>query len=77
MLFGIGVALLFIAHATIHIGMNIGVLPVTGNTLPFMSYGGSHLVNEFLAIGILSGMNKYNRSVHKDVASNEMVGVGD
>ncbi|MCX6703292.1 MAG: rod shape-determining protein RodA [Candidatus Zambryskibacteria bacterium] len=74
-LFGTGLTILFMTHATIHIGMNIGLLPVTGNTLPFMSYGGSHLLNEFLALGILMGMNKYSRAVHKDLAQNEILGI--
>ena len=74
-LFGLGLAILFIVHSIIHIGMNIGLLPVTGNTLPFMSYGGSHLLSEFLGLGILMGMRRSSRAVHKDVASNEMVGV--
>lgn len=75
MLFGLGLVILFSVHAIIHIGMNIGLLPVTGNTLPFMSYGGSHLMSEFLGLGMLMGMRKNSRSVHKDIASNEMVGV--
>lgn len=74
-LFGTGLTILFMTHTTIHIGMNIGLLPVTGNTLPFMSYGGSHLLNEFLALGIMMGMNKYSRAVHKDLSKNEMVGI--
>ncbi len=74
-LFGTGLTILFMTHATIHIGMNIGLLPVTGNTLPFMSYGGSHMLNEFLGLGILMGMNKYSRAVHKDLSQNEIVGV--
>ena len=57
-LFGVGLCILFLVHAVIHIGMNMGLLPVTGNTLPFMSYGGSHLVTEFLGLGILMGMRK-------------------
>lgn len=57
-IFGAGVAILFTSHFLIHIGMNIGLLPVTGTTVPFLSYGGSHLITEFLAIGILMGMNK-------------------
>ncbi len=73
-LYGFGVFVLFTIHATINIGMNIGLLPVTGNTLPFVSYGGSHLLNEFLAIGILMGLNKRGRHIHKDVAANEIVG---
>jgi rod shape determining protein RodA len=72
-LFGLGLAILFLVHATIHIGMNIGLLPVTGNTLPFMSYGGSHLLAEFLGLGMLMGMRKNSRSVHKEVSQNELV----
>lgn len=74
-LFGVGVFILFAVHITINIGMTIGLLPVTGNTLPFMSYGGSHLLNEFLALGMLMGMNKRGRFIHKDIASNEIVGL--
>jgi rod shape determining protein RodA len=55
--------------------MNIGLLPVTGNTLPFMSYGGSHLLTEFLGLGVLMGMKRYSRTVHKSITQNEMVGV--
>ncbi|MSR73123.1 rod shape-determining protein RodA [Candidatus Parcubacteria bacterium] len=69
MLFGMGVAILFMINFIINIGMNIGLLPVTGITLPFMSYGGSHLIAEFLALGILVGMKKYNRSSYKESVS--------
>lgn len=74
-LFGTGLTILFMTHTTIHIGMNIGLLPVTGNTLPFMSYGGSHMLNTFLGLGMLMGMNKYGRAVHKDISGNEIVGL--
>jgi rod shape determining protein RodA len=74
-LFGVGLCILFLVHSIIHIGMNIGLLPVTGNTLPFMSYGGSHLLTEFLGLGILMGMRRSARVVHKETASNEMVGI--
>ena len=74
-LFGLGLSILFFVHIVIHIGMNIGLLPVTGNTLPFMSYGGSHLLTEFLGLGILMGMKKSARAVHKSTAQNEMVGI--
>ncbi len=74
-LFGIGLSILFLVHMIIHIGMNIGLLPVTGNTLPFMSYGGSHLLTEFFGLGMLMGMRKSSRAVHKDTSSNELVGV--
>lgn len=74
-LFGLGVAILFMAHLIINIGMNVGLLPVTGLTVPFMSYGGSHLLVEFATLGIISSMAKYGRTVHKDVAQNEILGI--
>ncbi|MEQ1561466.1 MAG: FtsW/RodA/SpoVE family cell cycle protein, partial [Nitrospira sp.] len=74
-LFGCGLTILFLVHSIIHIGMNIGLLPVTGNTLPFMSYGGSHLLSEFIGLGILMGMRHSSRVVHKDITTNEMVGI--
>jgi len=71
-LFAVGVALLFIAHFFVHIGMNIGLLPVTGTTVPFLSYGGSHLVTEFLALGMVMGMRRF-QSPARDAALAEHV----
>lgn len=74
-LFGVGLSVLFLVQFVIHTGMNIGLLPVTGNTLPFMSYGGSHLLAEFVGLGILIGMRRGSRVVHKSITENEMIGV--
>ena len=74
-LFGLGLAILFASHFTIHIGMNIGLLPVTGVTVPFLSYGGSHLLTEFAGLGILMGMRRYRRIAHKEAIKNEFLGV--
>lgn len=75
-LFGAGLAILFLSHLTIHIGINIGLLPVTGTTIPFMSYGGSHLITEFAGLGILIGMSRYSRDAHRSsVKENEFVGM--
>ena len=71
-LFGAGVAILFVAHVTIHVGMNVGLLPVTGTTVPFMSYGGSHLLTEFSALGILMGMRRYARAVDREQLAGEV-----
>ena len=57
-LFSIGVAALFLTHFTVNVGMNIGLLPITGITLPFVSYGGSHLLTEYLALGILTSLSR-------------------
>ncbi len=73
-LFGAGLAILLVSHFAIHVGMNIGLLPVTGTTIPFMSYGGSHLLMEFGGIGILLGMRKYARAVSKEDAGKELLG---
>jgi len=60
-LFATGVAILLVSHFFIHIGMNIGLLPVTGLTIPFLSYGGSHLITEFVAIAMVLAMSRYSR----------------
>lgn len=64
-LFASGVSILFVAHFFVHIGMNIGLLPVTGTTIPFLSYGGSHLLTEFIAVGMVMGMRKYQSLADK------------
>lgn len=40
-------------QSIINVGMNISILPVIGNTLPFLSYGGSSMVTSFLSIGLV------------------------
>ncbi len=58
-LFATGVAIFLLAHFFIHVGINIGLLPVTGTTIPFLSYGGSHIVTEFVAVGMVLAMRRY------------------
>ena len=74
-LFCAGVAIMFVAHITINVGMNMGILPVTGITLPFMSYGGSHLIMEFAALGILSSMSRNTRKSHPEDLTREFEGL--
>jgi len=74
-LYGLGVAIFLMSHFIIHVGMNIGLLPVTGTTIPFISYGGSHIVTEFLSLGILMGMRRYSKFYHKDDTKNEFLGL--
>lgn len=73
-LFIIGVALLFLAHVFIHGGINLGLLPVTGTTIPFMSYGGSHLLIEYAALGIVVSLARHARSVPRGLAGKEYLG---
>lgn len=58
----VGVAAMFMFHIFENIGMNIGLMPVTGIPLPFMSYGGSSMLANFIAIGLVQ-----NVSLRRDV----------
>ena len=73
--FGLGLAALITAHLFINVGMNMGLLPVTGITLPFVSYGGSHLATSFMSLGILVSMRKYMRETHPERVDTEVIGL--
>ncbi len=51
-LYLVGYATMIGIHGGIHIGMNMGLLPVTGLPMPFMSFGGSHILAESIGLGI-------------------------
>lgn len=73
-LFCFGVLFYLVAHFTLHTGINLGLLPVTGTTIPFMSYGGSHLLIEFTALGIIAGMRRYSRTASRERLDREFSG---
>jgi rod shape determining protein RodA len=52
---GIAVTLLF--QTFINVGMNLGIMPITGIPLPLVSYGGSSVLATFLAVGVLQSIN--------------------
>jgi rod shape determining protein RodA len=56
-LFATGFAVILIAQFFINIGMNLSLLPVMGLYLPFISYGGSGLIGNFISLGILQGIS--------------------
>jgi len=58
-----GVVSMLLFQIFINIGMTIGLAPVTGIPLPFMSFGGSHTITNLLAIGVLQAIH-----VHAQVA---------
>ncbi len=51
-----GILILFFVQLFTNVGANLGLLPITGVTLPFVSYGGSSLVINLLLVGILESM---------------------
>jgi len=55
-LFAAGFAVILISQFFINIGMNLSMLPVVGIYLPFISYGGSGLMFNFMALGILQSI---------------------
>lgn len=73
-LFCVGYILLIFGHIVVNIGMNIGIMPVTGIPLPFMSYGGSHLIGEMIGLGIILSMTRYERAIHRSDIANEFLG---
>lgn len=54
----LGTFMLFLAQSAIHIGINIGILPVKGLTLPFVSVGGSSTLASWIALGLAAGASQ-------------------
>ncbi len=73
-LVGIGVAIYIFAQFVVHVGMNMGLLPITGTTLPFMSYGGSHLLTEYAVLGVVMAMRRNIRASLGSRQGTEIVG---
>lgn len=59
-IFVIGLATLFILQFFVNIGMNLGLLPIIGLSLPLMSYGGSSLLALYLGLGILLSIKAHS-----------------
>lgn len=59
----LGITAMWLFHVFESIGMSIGVMPVTGIPLPFLSYGGSSMLTNILAVGIILGVNVRGRKI--------------
>jgi len=59
----VGVMLMFFVQVFENIGMNIGIMPVTGIPLPLLSYGGSSLITILASIGILSNIDSRKETI--------------
>lgn len=55
----VGVFCILFFQIVVNIGMNIGLLPITGITLPLLSYGGSSVVSTLIMFGIVSSVSKF------------------
>lgn len=59
----LGVASLIFFQTFVNVGMNLAILPVTGMTLPFLSYGGSSLVSMMVAVGLAQSVVMRHRKM--------------
>ncbi len=60
MLVASGVAIWFLFQSFVNIGMTIGIMPITGLPLPFISYGGSAILADMIAIGLLQSVRRHH-----------------
>ena len=58
-LFASGLTIILVSQTFIHIGMNLGLLPIIGIPLPLISYGGSNLIALFIGFGILQSIKSH------------------
>lgn len=58
-IFASGLSIILISQIFIHIGMNLGILPIIGIPLPLVSYGGSSLIAHFIGLGILQSIKSH------------------
>jgi rod shape determining protein RodA len=61
-LIAVGVATIFLFHVFVNVGMTMGIMPVTGIPLPFISYGRSSLVVSIVSLGLLQSIAMRSRS---------------
>ena len=59
----VGIAAMFLFHIIENIGMTMGVMPITGIPLPFISYGGTYMVISLIAIGLVININLRKKKI--------------
>ncbi len=64
MYLGIGFGAMFLFQILVNIGMNMGIMPVTGIPLPFVSYGGSAMLTNMAAIGLLQSVYARHKKIN-------------
>ena len=63
----VGLVSLMLIQTFIHIGVNIRLLPTTGMTLPFISYGGSSIVGSAILAGLILNLSKKIPTIQKNL----------
>ncbi|MBE7051222.1 MAG: rod shape-determining protein RodA [Ruminococcaceae bacterium] len=63
----VGVACMFLAHTFENIGMCVGLMPVTGIPLPFFSYGGSSILTNMMAIGLMLSVRTRQKEIRFEI----------
>lgn len=61
MLLAVGVSVVFMVHIFVNIGMTIGMMPITGLPLPFLSYGGSFVLSCCILQGLIQSVYRYRK----------------
>ncbi len=59
-----GIVSMLLFHVAENIGMTLGIMPVTGVPLPFVSYGGSSLLANMMAVGLLVGIGMRRHKIN-------------
>jgi len=57
-LLAVGIVAMFVVEVLINVGMTVGLMPITGLTLPLVSYGGSSLLVSMASIGLLNNIGR-------------------
>ncbi len=57
-LVAVGITTMFAVQVFFNIAMAVGLMPITGLTLPFISYGGSSLLTSFIGLGLLNSIGQ-------------------
>lgn len=60
-IFSVVIFFSFLIQIFVNIGMNIGIIPIVGVTLPFVSYGGSSLLSNFIFLGFLASVSRFSK----------------
>ena len=65
-IYAMALMVLLVTEVGLHVGMNIGLLPVTGLPLPFVSYGGSHTLVTFAMLGLLESIRLHQPELQQE-----------